>query len=177
MCAHLCIALLHLDKVLAHTAARLQGSKAGAGSNRACRHVQAAAALAARVAAAAVLPCLPCTPDRRTSSIFCSINLTIGLREVALSTISLQCAASVPSHWFLPSAGSPGCCCCCVGCCSAAMLLPGDRKRDEGSQFSDAGLRWRVDKGSMGSRRYCAKLNDRAGAPPSRVLHRVPTFA
>lgn len=69
---------------------------------------------------------------RRTSAILSSMNLTIGFRRDALSTICCACSALVPCQTALPSAGScgalaGGCCGCCCGCCSccAAMLRGG----------------------------------------------------
>ncbi len=65
----------------------------------------------------------------RTSAILSSMNLTIGFRCVALSTICCACSALVPCQTALPSAGScgapaGGCCCCCCGCCSGWAAMP-----------------------------------------------------
>ena len=108
--AHLGGAALYLNEILAHRTARLhRGGQAGwKGSGRMGANLLQTdgGRRHRRRSGGRLAPSL----QQRTSSIFSSINLTIGLLVVALSTMFAACSALVPGHccrWL-----SCGCCCC-----------------------------------------------------------------
>ena len=115
--AHLRLALFYLDETLARRAPRLlRGQREGGRQDMQPRirarnwrrRVGGRGGGGGRAAPA---------DGTLTSSIFSSMNLTIGLRVDALSTISRQSSAVVPCHWCPDGRPSCGSCACCPGCC------------------------------------------------------------